>query len=162
MKFGKKGQIEIILGAAILGGLIVGIPFLAFVFKFHYTNVIVFENNYNTADLAMLSLLSMKNDGQEVPQILAEHLALSNPSDISFTKKILDETVQSKCYKLTAGTLTATVTATTTTTPSYVSPASVIQQSTPSDCTPDTASETKLVLPYNPNRLTVDLELSVS
>lgn len=154
MKIGKKGFIEIIFAAAILGGLIIGIPFL--VFKFHYTNVLVFENKYNTADLAMLSLLSLKNNGEDVPQILAEHLTFNNPSDISFTKKILDEIIPSKCYQLTLGITT------TTTSLSVPSNVLIIQQSISKECTPDTTAKAKLVLPYNPTKLTEDLELSVS
>lgn len=163
MRFGNKGQIETLLALAMLGGALIAIPF--FVFKFNFTNVIVFESKYNNADLAMLSLLSMKNNGEYVPQILAEHLTLNNPSDISFVNKILDETVPSKCYELSTGTTTQVVptSTTSTTTTSLSVPSTVLMiKSLPTDCTPDTFTKAQLVLPYNPNKVTESLELSTS
>jgi len=158
MKFrmNRKGIIIIddLIALAILGAVLVAIVIIPFfVLKIHIVNVIQLENKYNTADLAMLALLSLKHEGKDMSQTLAEHFVFDNPSDISFVNETLDKIIPSKCYKLTSG-LTPTTSA-----PSY---ALMIKSYNFGECSPDTTTKTKIPLPYNPQSLTETLELGIS
>lgn len=151
----RKGIVVIddLIALTIAAGVIMAIIVIPwFVLKIHIVNVIQFEDKYNTADLAMLALLSTKNDGKETPQILAEHITLSNPSDVSFIRNDLEKIVPSKCFELTSGSESQAR-----------SPNRIISiKPYITECSPDMSTKTKIVLPYNPQNLTEFLELSIS
>lgn len=155
-RMNRKGIIVIddLIALTIAAGVILAVIVIPwFVLKIHIANVIQFEDKYNTADLAMIALLSTKNDGKETAQILAEHTTLNNPSDISFVNATLDKIVASKCYELATGEISKG------SAPPY---ALMIRPYSFSECSPDMSTKTKIVLPYNPQNLTEILELSIS
>jgi len=161
----KKGifGLDDFLALTAISALLVLIPF--FTLKYHVNNVLQFENKYNTADLAMLALISMKSDGSDMPTLLGGHFIYNSPSDLSFLKKYLDDFVPSKCYELQTPDASNTVTSTSETqTQISTAPYSLLIKSTVSDnsCTPDSTSTVNIVLPYNPQKLTQKLELRIS
>jgi len=164
----KKGifGLDDFLALMAFSGLFVLITFSTL--KYHINNVLQFENKYNTADLTMLALLSMKYKGNDMPLIISQHLVYDEPSDISFLNKYLDEFIQSKCYELrTSGasnaiTLTTTTTETQTQAPPQSYSLSVKSTASENSCVPDSISTANLVLPYNPQKLTEKLELKIS
>ena len=147
----RKGiaVIDDLIALAIIGGILTAIVVIPFFFlKIHIVNVIEFENKYNTADLAMLALLSLYQNEKPVPQVLTEHYVFDNPSDIKFVNDTLDKIVPSKCYKLTTAEISP---------PTYAHLIKVVK-----DCQSDMSTRTKIPLPYNPQNLTQFLELSIS
>jgi len=156
MKFriGKKAIVIVddLIALAILGaviGAIIIIPAIAL--KIHIINLIQFENKYNTADLAMLALLSLKNEGKEMPQILADYVTSDIPSDISFVSTDLEKIIPSKCFSLTTGSLNTRAPTRLISIKPYIT-----------DCSPDTSTKTKIPVPYNPEKLSETLELKIS
>lgn len=136
LKLNRKGiaVIDDLIALTIAAGVIMAIIVIPwFVLKIHIVNVIQFEDKYNTADLAMLALLSTKNDGKETLQILAEHITLNNPSDISFVNATLDKIVRSKCYEIATGISKGSA-------PAY---ALMIKPYSFSECSPDMSTKTK-------------------
>jgi len=123
------------------------------IFKYQIVNQIQFEVKYNSADLSMLALLSLKNEGKPMPLIIGEHLTLNNPSDISFVDKDLEKIVPSKCFELKTGETQQNV-------PSYA--LQIKSSISTTNCIPDSSTKTKIPLPYNPQKLVEILELHVS
>jgi len=153
MKIGKKGIIESLIGLVIIGiGLIMAVVVPFFYLHIHIVDLIQFDGKYNNADLSLLTLLSLKNDGKPIPQILAEHYVLNNPSDISFVNSTLKKIIPDRCFLFSINPQNISV-------PAY---SLIIKSDIKAECSPDTASQTKLILPYNPKKLTETLELSVS
>lgn len=152
----KKGffVIDDFVALIVLGTAFIVVFFLPFVLlTIHINNVIQFEDKYNTADLALLSLLSMTHNGVPVQQIISEHITYNNPQDISFVNDALNKIIPSKCFQLTTNPPAQT------TVPKY---SLIIKPTIIGDCTPDTSSTVSLVVPYNPKGVTQNLELSIS
>lgn len=115
MIISKRGLIDPI-SLAIAAGIIM----LAFIFivimpivflKIHLTQIVNFEYDYNNAQLALNTILSLTKrdtiDGKIKPvsKIIAEYITMENKPNIEFVKAELDKMVEEgifKCYILTS------------------------------------------------------------
>ncbi|MFQ6055347.1 MAG: hypothetical protein ACE5J3_05120 [Methanosarcinales archaeon] len=132
-----------VIAIAIIGGIAIGTIvtlILSVVFlRIHLIEVVDYRYEYDNSQLYLLTLLSKTYDGKPIYTQIADHLQTGEP-DISFVKSELKRIVGDKCYKL-------------------FTPTEIIAQS---DCTPSKYTvQTKIVLPYNPNRLVETLTLVV-
>jgi len=137
-----KGQltlpiISIIITFLITVGILLPIKFLTT----PIVNIVKYEENYDNAQMILISLLSSTKDGKAVQQIIGEHLILGEPKDLSFLNEKLDKLVSTKCYKL--------------------STLSELLVKSP-HCTPQKyTKEADITLPYNSKKLTEKLILVI-
>lgn len=108
--------------------------------KIHMVETVGRVYEYDNTQSYLLILLSKTHDGNLIYTQMSENLQIGSP-DISFVKTELDTLTGSKCFKLTSSATTIAV---------------------QTGCIPTKYSvQTKIVLPYNPDRLTETLKLVV-
>lgn len=107
---------------------------------------IKYEENYNNAQMILISLLSSTENKKTIQQLLGEHIVLGEPNENDI-KTLLEENlnklVESKCYMLSTSSKT-------------------LVKSTKVGCNPEKyTEETEIVLPYNKEKLTEKLILVI-
>lgn len=110
------------------------------VLRMHMIETVTRVYEYDNTQSSLLTLLSKTHDGELVYPQISDNLQTGMPS-VNFLKDELDTITGDKCYKLLSSVGTI-----------------VIKEG----CTPRKYSaQTKIVLPYNPDRLTETLKLVV-
>jgi hypothetical protein len=131
------------MGIAIIGGIAIGTTIIlllsSFFLRIHLIGTIEYRYEYDNSQLYLLTLLSKTHKNKKIRTQIADNLQIGNP-DISFVKNELERIVRDRCYNLTTS----------------------IKTIAKSDCTPSKYTvKTKIVLPYNPNRLVDTLTLVI-
>jgi len=112
----KKGVVDVItivvVSAVVFLASLASIAIPLFVLRVHFVETIIFEYRYDSAQQALLMLMSLTEKDsvddklEPVSQIVGKNLALSeNKPDLSFLKEELDKMVDHgifNCYKLSA------------------------------------------------------------
>lgn len=133
------------LAIAMIGAIVIVTAVLMILLPIGFLRLHVIQTvervyEYDNAQSYLLTLLSKTHDGKPVYTQISNNLQIGSP-DISFVKNELDTVTSSKCYKLSSSSATI-----------------AIQEG----CTPTKYSaEAKIVLPYNPDKLTEKLNLVV-
>jgi len=138
----KKGIVAPIV-MAIIGGIAIGTIttlILSVVFlKIHLVGIVDYRYEYDNSQLYLLTLLSKTYNDKPIYTQIANNLQTGSPS-LTFVKSELEKIVGDRCYKL------------------FTSAKTIAQ----SACTPSKYTvQTKIVLPYNPDRLVETLTLVI-
>jgi len=128
-----------IIGIIAVVGTIFTLILPALILRAHLIQIVNYRYEYDNSQLYLLVLLSKTYNDKSVYTQIADNLQTGQPS-ISFVKGELERIVGDRCYKLSTST-------------------KVIAQS---DCAPSRYTvQTKIALPYNPNRLVDTLTLVI-
>ena len=156
MSFRKRKGITIglaLIAVTFMMFMAILMPVLAI--KIHVDREIMYETNYNNAQLTLLSLLSstetdsLDNKVKSVSEIIAEWIAFDNKPSIGFLKQKLDLLMENKPYKLYYLVNSNEV---------------LIAQGSTSFATQYTypyKAEAKLALPYNQDKMVWDVVLVI-
>ena len=143
-----KGFSLAIAGILVTFFVVMAVLIPVFATKIHVQREMIYQTKYSSVQLALVSLLSSTevdtSDGKTKPvyDILAEYVAFSTKPSIAFLGQKLDSLVDTKRYSLF-----------------YVDGGQTVVLKSSSLPPSQFTTTTKLLLPYDPNRMYVDLTL---
>lgn len=136
-----KGVAIIVWALLIFTFLVIFMLTTVFLFRYRITLTTNYEYNFNSVQLALLTLLSSTHENQPVSEMIANHISLNQPLDASVIQDKLEKIIDSRCYKFNA--------------------TGFVIEGANADCTKKYEAAVKIPYPYNPQNLTGDIILEV-
>ena len=99
-----KGQLEVpIIGILIVITIIMGILVVGKFLTTPLVQLIKYQEEYENTQMIFISLLSSKENGKTLMELIGDNIVYGNPDDSQLKQileKKLDKLIETKCYKI--------------------------------------------------------------